>query len=447
MKKPFDTHEVRFEDMSHDGRGVCKIDGYPVFVKDGLKGEKSLIEVTRRKKSYGEGRVIQRIESSPFRTEPVCEHFYSCGGCNLMHMQYETQLDFKTFKTLSTLKKIGHIKTDVSPTHGMHHPYAYRNKAHFHFAIQNDEIVAGYFQEQSRTIVPIKRCHIVSKVFSDILDVARKMAEEKLLRVYNPVTQQGYLKGLMIRQSHSTKEILITLITTSKNIPRSQKVIDKFTSKFPEVVGIIQNIQDKNTTQLGDTFEILYGQNTLKETVGKITYQLSFQSFFQINPEQANVMLKWIEDSGWTGQETVLDAYAGVGYIGFSLASQVKKVILLELHPQAVLDGRKTAKSYHLENTEFIEGDASKVIQTLQEKVDVVIVDPPREGLDKVFIDAVIKKEIPKMIYVSCNVSTLARDLKLFEKAGYHIEQTKPLDMFPQTSHVETIVLLSLKTA
>lgn len=443
MKKQFETYEVTFEDMTHDARGVCKIDGYPVFVKDGLKGERSIIEITRRKKGYAEGRIIKRLENSPFRVEPICEHFSTCGGCNLMHMQYDTQLDYKTLKTQGTLKRIGHIETQIPRTHGMHQPYAYRNKATFHFSIQNGEIVGGYFQENSRSIVQIKRCHIVSKVFSDLLDECRKMAESGLLPVYDSKTGHGVFKGLMIRQSQSTKELLVTLITRTKNIPQVGKVVTALTIKYPEIVGIIQSYQDEDTSRLGRDFHLLFGQNILKETVGKITHQLSFQSFFQVNPQQAETMLKWIEEMALVSREdTILDAYAGVGYIGFSLANQVKKVILIESEKQAVLDGEKTAKTYHLNNTEFRLGDATQVIQMLEEPIDLVIADPPREGLNKKFIDSVIQKKINKMIYVSCNVSTLARDLKIFQDAGYQIIETRPLDMFPQTAHVESVTYL-----
>lgn len=446
MKKTIETYQVTFEDMTHDARGVCKIDGYPVFVKNALKGETSLIEITKRKKSYGEGRVIQRIETSPFREDPVCEHFFSCGGCNLMHMQYDIQLDFKTYKTMSTLQKIGHVKTDFYPTFGMHHPYAYRNKAMFHFAMEDDQIVAGYFQEKSRQIVPIKRCHVVSKVFSDILDECRQLALENILPVYQPPTRQGLLKSLMIRQSQTTKEILITLITASKRILNEEKVVEHLTHHFPQVTGILQNFQDQKTTRLGREYKVLFGQNQLKETVGEITYQLSYDSFFQVNPSQAEMLLYWIEkDLKFTGRETLFDAYAGVGYIGLSLASKVKNVLLVESSEQAVRDGEKSAKSAKLENTTFIQGDASDVIQTIDEKIDILIVDPPREGLEKGFIDCVISKKIKKMIYVSCHLSTLARDLKIFQEAGYHVESTKPLDMFPHTSHIESVTLLSLQ--
>lgn len=365
-----------------------------------------------------------------------------------MHMEYQTQLDFKTYKTMTTLKKLGGIETDLYPTYGMHHPYAYRNKAMFHFGMKDGEIIAGYFQEKSRNIVPIKRCHIVAKVFSEILEECRQLAKENFLPVYQPETKQGLLKSLMIRQSHSTKEILLTFVTPSRKMTHADKIIERLTNKFPEMIGMIQNYQDKNTTHLSQDFKVLYGQNLLKETVGKITYQLSYDSFFQVNPEQAEMMLMWAEDDlGLTGNETILDAYAGVGYIGFSLASKVNKVILVESFEAAVIDGEKTAKSAKLENTTFIHGDASDVIQTLDEKIDIVIVDPPREGLEKRFIDAVIKRKIKKVMYVSCHVSTLARDLKMFQEAGYQVESTKPLDMFPHTSHIESVTLLTLKTA
>ncbi len=435
------TYEVTFEDLTHDARGVCKIDGYPVFVKHALKGEKALIEITKRYKSYGLGRLIRLQEMSPFRKEPICEHFATCGGCNLMHMDYQTQLDFKTFKTQSTLKKLGQINTDVTPTLGMHHPLYYRNKATFHLDIEDGQIRAGYYREGTHRVVDIIRCHTLPKIFSEILAEIRTAAEEKLFDVHAKSRPNGGLKRVVIRQSYSTKELLITLVVHQNKTFKSKALIDRLIKKFPLIMGVILNVNPKSFG-LGEKSTIIYGVDQIKETVGGMHYSINHQSFFQVNAIQAETMLaQIIEKADLKGDEVVIDAYAGVGHIGLSLAKHAREVIAIETVKKAVNEGLKAARYNHIENIRFITKDAKEGILDVPE-ADLLIVDPPRKGLHRDFIDRVLDKHVPKMIYVSCNVATLARDLKFLESGGYNIVETTPLDMFPQTSHIESITLL-----
>ena len=441
MIKTKETIEVTFEDLTHDARGVCKIDGYPVFVKHALKGETALIEITKKYKSYGLGRLIRITETSPFRKEPICEHFATCGGCNLMHMDYQTQLDFKTFKTQSTLQKLGQIDTDVKPTLGMQNPLYYRNKATFHFDETDGVIYAGYYREGSHRVVDIHRCHTLPKIFSEILAELKSAAEDNLFQVHSKAHPNGGLKRVIIRQSLSTKELLITMITHQDKSLKSHSLIERLTKKFPLIMGIILNVNSKSFG-LGTKSSIIYGVDQIKETIGGMHYSINHQSFFQVNAIQAETMLEEIaKKASIQGDEVVIDAYAGVGHIGMSLAKNVKEVIAIETVKKAVSEGIKAARYNHIENIRFIESDAKDAMQDIPH-ADLLIVDPPRKGLHSDFIDRVLDQSIPKMIYVSCNVATLARDLKRLKAGGYHVVETTPLDMFPQTSHIESITLL-----
>ncbi len=442
MSKPKEIIEVTFEDLTHDARGVCKIDGYPVFVKHALKGEKALIEITKKYKSYGLGRLIRLKELSPFRKDPICEHFATCGGCNLMHMDYQTQLDFKTFKTQSTLKKLGSIETEITPTIGMQNPLYYRNKATFHFDQLDGKIYAGYYREGTHRVVDIHRCHTLPKIFSEILLELKSIAEEGIVDVHALATPNGGLKRAIIRQSLSSKEILITLITHQKQSLKVNRINERLTKKFPLIMGIIHNVNSK-AFGLGAKSDLIYGVDQIKETIGGMHYSINHRSFFQVNAIQAETMLEEIaRKADLTGDETIIDAYAGVGHIGLSLASRVQRVIAIETVKKAVQEGLKAARYNHIDNIEFVEADAKDAIRELP-SVDLLIVDPPRKGLHGEFIKSVLEKNIPKMIYVSCNVATLARDLNLLQAGGYVVEETTPLDMFPQTSHIESITRLT----
>jgi 23S rRNA (uracil1939-C5)-methyltransferase len=448
MNNSTNQYQVTFEDMTHDARGVCKIDGFPIFVEGVLRGETAHIEITKRLKNYGFGRVIHRLSDSPFRVEPTCEHYATCGGCNLMHMNYAMQQSFKTSKTLNALRRMGQVNAPVLPIKEMLHPYAYRNKAMFHFSKVEGRVVAGYYEAKSNKVVSIRRCHILPKVFSEILNQCRRLVEDLNISVYDPESKKGLLKGLLIRESKTSKEVLVTFVTTSNPFRQKDFVVKKLKEEFPNIVGIMQNFQEHDVSHLGQHTNVLYGTDSLTETVDAFDYQLSSKSFFQVNISQAETMLQMVKKAAkLTGKEVVVDAYAGVGHIGFALAKKAKKVILIESESQAVADGKKAAKKHQLSHVKFIEGQAEVVIKDISEEVDVLVVDPPRKGLDPVFIESVIAKKVKKVIYVSCDVSTLARDLKLFENGGYQTVSTTPLDMFPHTTHIESVTVLNINSA
>lgn len=441
------TYEVTFEDLTHDARGVCKIDGYPVFVQDALKGEKGIIEIVKRFKSYGIGRLIRRTHDSPFRVTPICEHYATCGACNMMHMDYQTQLDFKSYKTKETIKKLGKLDVEVDPTIGMDNPLYYRNKAIFHFQ-DKGKITAGYYQKGTHNVIDIERCHLLPKVFTEILHTTKKFIIEHQIPVYSKENPKGFIKALMIRQSVNQKTLIVTFLLSRRSFSHLHELNDLLVHKYPLIEGVVVNVSKEFDHRLSDNSVCISGHDQIKETIEDIHYFINHKSFFQVNPSQASMMIQTIKKKvSFKKEDVVVDAYAGVGHLGLSVAKNVKKVIGLEKEIKAVSEGKKTARYNHIENMEFITGDVLQTIDLIEEPIDVLMVDPPRKGLHTVFIEKIIEKRIKKMIYVSCNPATLARDLALFSQSGYECDSVSPIDMFPQTSHVESVTLLKLKSS
>lgn len=441
-------HEVTFTDLTHDAMGVCKIDGYPVFVKDALKGEKALIKITKLNKNFGFGRLIEIREESPFRKLPICEHYHVCGGCNMMHMNYQTQLDFKKYRTQETLRKLGKIDTVVHDTVGMNNPYYYRNKAIIPFGMRHGKIIAGLYRARSHEIVDIRRCHVFPKVISDIVRYCKTLFLELGYTIYDETRHQGLIRGLMFRSSHQDGTIGLTIITKESKLPEKERLIHSLRRRYPGIVSIVHNINsDKTNVMLGSKSRVLFGEDAIQDTLLDLTYDISHRSFFQVNPEQtAHLYKKALEYAQLKPTDTVIDAYCGIGTIALSAAKHVKHVIGIESVKEAVKNAQQNARANHIENARFILGLAEDVLPTLAEQEpDVLFVDPPRKGCEKTFLEALIKLKVPRVVYVSCNVATLARDLNFLQANGYTIHETMPFDMFPQTSHVESVTLLSLK--
>ncbi len=439
-------HEVTFTDLTHDAMGVCKIEGYPVFVKDALKGEKALIKVIKTNKNFGFGRLIEIKEESPFRKRPICDHFYECGGCNMMHMNYEMQLGFKKHRVKETLRKLGHIETDVDDTVGMQNPYYYRNKAIIPFGTERGKIVAGMYKPRSHDIVDIRKCHVWPKVFTDITRFLKRMFETLELSIYDEKSHVGLIRGIMLRRSMHTEHVSLTLITNGENLLYSDTIVNALIERFPSVRSIVQNINEaKTNVMLSQKSKVLYGEDAIYDTLLGVKYKISHQSFYQINPEQTELLYrKALDVADLQKSDTVLDAYCGIGTIGLSAASEVKQVIGVDSVAKAIEDAWANARMNGIGNARFETGNIEDMMDTFREEpIDILFVDPPRKGLKRPFIDAVIDRGVSRMVYVSCNVSTLARDLNIFVSNGYRIDSVTPFDMFPQTSHVETVVRLT----
>lgn len=426
--------------------GVCKIDGYPVFVKDAMKGEKALIKVTKTNKNFGFGRLIEIKEESPFRKRPICDHFYECGGCNMMHMNYEMQLGFKKHRVKETLRKLGHIETDVGDTVGMSNPFYYRNKAIIPFGMENGRIVAGMYKPRSHDIVDVRKCHVWPKVFSDITRFLKRMFETLDLSIYDEQSHTGLIRGIMLRRSKDNEQLSLTFITNGEVFPYSDTIVNAAIERFPCVRSVIQNVNDKKTNVLlAQKSNVLYGEDAIYDTLLGLEYKISHRSFYQVNPEQTErLYTRALQVADLKKTDTVLDAYCGIGTIGLTAASEVSRVIGIESSATAIKDAEANARRNGIANAEFHTGKVEEMIPTFKdEAIDILFVDPPRKGLKRPFIDAVIDKGIKRMVYISCNVSTLARDLNVFTSNGYSIDSVTPFDMFPQTSHIETVVRLT----
>ena len=440
-------YEVEFTDMTHDGMGICKIDGFPVFVKNALKGERAQIKVIKLNKSFGFGRLINILNESPFRKLPICEHYHECGGCNLMHMNYQMQLDFKKHRTYETLKRLGKIETTVHDTVGMGNPYYYRNKAVIPFGMHNKKIIAGLYKSRTHDIFDMKRCYIIPKIDSDIVRFLKNIFTEYNIEPYDEIYNTGLIRHVVLRNSYKYDEMSLTIVTSSPKLPKKEEIISRVISKFPRIKTIVQNINpEKTNVILGKKSKIIYGDDIIVDEINNIKFEISHRSFYQVNPIQTEELYKKaIEYADLTGKEVVIDAYCGIGTIGLNAAAYSKHVLGVESIPSAVKNAEKNALNNNIKNAKFVVGKAEEVIKTWKNyDVDVLFIDPPRKGCDKEFLETVAEMKIKRIVYVSCNVSTLARDLNYLQSMNYHIDQATPFDMFPQTSHIEVVVKLTL---
>lgn len=447
MVEKNEYYDVVFMDMTHDGMGVCKVEGFPVFVANALKGEKGKIKITKVNKSFGFGRLVEITDDSPFRKEPICDHFNECGGCNIMHMNYQMQLDFKKYRTKETLKKLGKINTIVHETVGMVNPYYYRNKAVIPFGEENGKMIAGLYKSRSHDIIDMKKCYIIPKITTDIVKFLKNVFVELNIPAYNEVTGTGVIRHVIVRNSHKYNDISVTLTTLTPKLPKKEIIIKKLTNKFDRVVSIIQNYNPDNTNIiLGKKSRILFGEDFILDEINDVKFKISHRSFYQVNPTQTEELYKKaIEYAEVEENHVVIDAFCGIGTIGLSVANKVKEVYGVEVVKQAVEDAKINAHINGISNATFVVGKAEDVIKNWKSKnVDVLFVDPPRKGVDKSFLETIVKMQIPRVIYISCNVSTLARDLNFLQANNYEVIEVTPYDMFPQTSHIESVTKLRL---
>ncbi|BAM46586.1 23S rRNA (uracil(1939)-C(5))-methyltransferase RlmD [Amphibacillus xylanus] len=444
------TIELTFEDITHDGNGVGKINGYPIFVTNVLPGEKAKVKVIKVKKNFAVGRRLELIEASPDRVEPPCNVFYKCGGCQLQHMSYDMQLKVKQNQVKSALAKFAHI-TDipVEPTLGMEDPWRYRNKVQIPVGEKDGKLITGFYRPRSHDIIDeMERCIVTSEVNDDLVDIVREIANELGIPAYNEETHRGVLRHIMVRTGENTGQTMLVIITRTNKIPKQDEFIQRILEKQPNITSIMHNVNpDRTNVILGKKIKCLWGEAYIYDTIGDVKFAISALSFYQINPKQTKVLYdKALEYANLTGGETVIDAYCGIGSISLFLAQKAKKVYGVEIVPQAIQDAKKNAKLNDMDNTEFIVGQAEEVMPAWKEnglKPDVIVVDPPRKGCDEALLHAMVEMNPKRIVYVSCNPSTFARDLVILTEGGYKLKKVQPVDMFPQTSHVECVALMS----
>ena len=440
-----DEYLTTILDMTHDGAGVAKIDGFAIFVAGAITGERVKIKVVKVTKNYAYGKLLEIVEQSCNRRPVSCESFKKCGGCNLLHMSYPATLEFKSKVVKDCFKRIGHKDVDVLPTLGMEEPYFYRNKVQFPVGIVDNKVTTGFYSERTHDIVPILDCSIQSKIANKLIVNVREFLRDNAILAYDENTGVGFLRHVIIRNSEKTGEVMVILVTNGENFDKKDEFVSFMLEKCPMIKSIMQNVNTKKTNViLGEKNIRLYGKDTIKDYIGEFAFNISPNSFFQVNSVQTEFLYKKVlEFAGLTGNETVFDLYCGIGSISLFLAKNAKRVYGVEVVKPAVQNAKENARENGITNTLFYCGKAEEVVPKLYSegiRADVVVVDPPRSGCDKVLLDTIVDMKPSRIVYVSCNPATLARDIELFTE--YEVQSVQPVDMFPWTYHVETVALL-----
>ena len=456
--KKNDVFQVRIEDMSDTGEGIGKTDGFIWFVKDAVIGDVVEAKVMKTKKSYGFARLIQVLEPSACRVTPRCPSARQCGGCQLQAMSYEEQLRFKENKVRNNLSRIGGLtEIPMEPIIGMDEPWRYRNKAQFPFGKDKDgRIITGFYAGRTHAIIEQEDCLLGVEENQPILDCIRGFMEEYHIAPYEEELHKGLVRHVLIRKGFTTGELMVCLVLNGdvKKLKASEVLVERLVKLFPSHMASISCSinREKTNVIMGKEIVNLYGPGYITDYIGNVCYRISPLSFYQVNPVQTQKLYGTaLEYAGLTGEETVWDLYCGIGTISLFLAQKAKKVYGVEIIPQAIDDARANAKLNHFENVEFFVGKAEEVLPEQYEKnqvyADTIVVDPPRKGCDSVCLDTIVKMAPEKVVYVSCDSATLARDVKYLGERGYEVKRVKTVDMFPWSGHVETVVLLSHKKA
>ncbi|EUJ29187.1 RNA methyltransferase [Listeria floridensis FSL S10-1187] len=442
--------EVVIEDLTHDGSGVAKIDGYPLFIPNTLVGERALVKVVKLNKKFGFGRLVSLLEESKNRVEPPCEVYAKCGGCQLQHLSYEGQLGFKQRQVEQVMQRIGKLDVEVLPVIGMENPFRYRNKSQVPVGYVNGKLTAGFYQKRTHDIIDMDTCLIQDEVSDKAIQAAREVFEAFGVEAYDELRHKGVLRHIMTRVGKSSGELMLVLITRTKELPFAKEITDQLVKVIPGLTSVVQNINPQKTNVIfGAETRLLYGKERITDTIHGIQFAISAKSFYQVNPLQTEVLYqKALDAAELTGEETVIDAYCGIGSISLCLAKQAKQVYGVEIVDAAIQDAKRNAELNGLSNAVFETGKAEEVIPRWYKdgvKADVIVVDPPRKGCDEHLLATILKMKPKRVVYVSCEPSTLARDLRILADGGYEVGKVQPVDMFPMTTHIENVVALDLK--
>ncbi|MBO3335022.1 23S rRNA (uracil(1939)-C(5))-methyltransferase RlmD [Clostridium perfringens] len=441
--------------QGYEGEGIAKIDNkYPIFIEGALKGEKVKVRIVKVNKNFAYGKLMEVLEASEERVNPPCAIYKRCGGCKLQHASYKAQLDFKWDRVKDCVSKIGKLDPSiVKYPLGMEEPWRYRNKVQLPIGLINGEVKIGFFAPRSHDIIDMESCLIQDEIGDKVVKLTREWIEKFNIRPYNvdgEYDEKGIVRHIMIRRGFTTNEVMIVLVTNGENLPHKEEFVDLMVKNIPGIKSVIQNINSKKTNViLGLESKTLWGEDTISDYIGDFRFNISPLSFFQVNPIQTEVLYgKALEYANLTGNEEVFDAYCGTGTITLFLSQKAKKVYGVEIIPQAIDNAWINAKENKVDNVEFFVGESEVVIPDLINKgvkADVVVVDPPRKGCDKKLLDAITNIDAKKIVYVSCDPSTLGRDLKVLEENGYKTLEVQPVDMFPNTAHIENVALLIKK--
>ena len=439
-------------DNGYQGEGIAKIDDVIVFVPNCIKGEKVKLKILKEKNNIAFGKVIEVIEKSENRVNCIdCETFFKCGGCTLRHMKYDYTIELKKKSVQTTLRKSLNKEIKINEVIKMDNPLYYRNKLQYPIGIDKEgSYKMGVYTSRTHDIVQTDNCFIQNVLIQKIANDIFAFIKQEKIEVYNEKDNTGGIRHLIIRIGIKTNEVLITIVTNNEKIKKEKELIEYITNKYSEIKTIVKNINDKNTNViLGKKNFVLFGDGYIFDYIGDFKFKISAMSFYQVNPVQTEKLYsKAIEYAELSGDETVFDLYCGIGTIGICASKKIKKLYGIETISEAIEDAKENAKLNNLDNAEFFVGDVEKTLPEFIEKnninPDIVFLDPPRKGCDKKAIDTMLQIKPKKIVYISCNPATLARDLKLLSEK-YEIRKIAICDMFPYTSHIECVTALQFK--
>ena len=460
-----DIVTVEITDIGVSGEGIGHVDGYTLFIKDAVIGDVVEAKVMKAKKNYGYARLMKVVTPSEYRVEAKCAFARRCGGCQIQEMSYDRQLVFKDQKIRGNLERIGgftkeQIDAVMQPVVGMEHPFGYRNKAQFPFGTDKEgNPITGFYAGRTHDIIANTDCALGVEQNQEILEIILQYMRENKIKSYDEKTGKGLIRHALIRYGFKTKEIMVCLVINGKKLPKAERLIEKLIQIEGMTSITISPNTRKDNVIMGDSYEILWGQGYITDYIGNVKYQISPLSFYQVNPVQTEKLYGLaLEYADLKGDETVWDLYCGIGTISLFLAQKAKQVYGVEIVPQAIEDAKENAKINAIDNAEFFVGKAEEVLPEYYAEyarehngetahADVIVVDPPRKGCDETLLETIVKMQPEKVVYVSCDSATLARDLKYLCANGYEIKVCRGVDQFPQSVHVETVVLLSHKKA
>ena len=447
------VYEVEIIDDGYQGEGIAKVENFPVFIQGAIKGEKVEIKILKVQSSFAYGKIMRIIKPAESRVEAECTEYSKCGGCNLRHVSYNYTLQIKKVIVQNCLYKALNREVEVQDVIGMEKPMFYRNKLQYPVGINKEgQAVMGVYSSRTHNIVPVSNCYIQNEKCNEIANDIFNFIKENNISVYNEQTLKGTVRHIVIRIGVKTDEVLVTIVVNDNNFKKEKEFVEYITNKHSNVKTIVKNYNTKNTNViLGNKNEIIFGSGYIYDILGEYKFKISPLSFYQVNPIQSEVLYNTAINAGSVSEErgnTALDLYCGIGTIGIFASKKFKKVYGIEIVEQAIEDAKENAKINNVDNIEFYAGDVEKVLPKILEKIEdkpnVVFVDPPRKGLDNKTIQVLKNLEPEKIIYISCNPATLARDLKELEEK-YEIKNVQPVDMFSYTSHVECCSVLYLK--
>ena len=441
---------VDIVDIGQGGVGIGKYEGFTVFVDGGLVQDKIKVKITKAKKNYAVGDIVEIIEKSPFRVERKCsESLRQCGGCQIQELDYQKQLDVKTNEVKQVISRIGKLDDVViHDTLGMEHPFRYRNKAQFPIQKKDNMPVIGFYKKKSHDLISTDECIIQHEVNDKIIKIIKTYIRAYNVSIYDEKTHKGLLRHLVTKVGFTTGEVMIVLVANGKKLPYLKELASVLKENIPGFKTLVVNVNTQKTNViLGKENIVAYGDGMIRDYIGELVFEISPLSFFQVNPLQTEVLYnKALEYANLGENDTVFDIYCGIGTISLFLAQKAKKVYGIEIVEDAIKDAKRNAKINNMDNVEFYVGKAEEVVPKMYKegkRANVVVVDPPRKGCDEKVLDTIVSMEPDRVVYVSCNPSTLARDLAYLNERGYKCHEIQPVDMFPHSVHVENVAWLS----